>query len=83
MRTKEVKITLDIETANSTEDALAYDIGFNAHYNDGTVLEKHSYIVKDIFCDMAQKGMQSAGSSGCFAMYQDTPGWKSTGLRGS
>ena len=59
MRTKEVKITLDIETANSTEDALAYDIGFNAHYNDGTVLEKHSYIVKDIFCDMTDL-MQSA-----------------------
>ena len=54
MRTKEVKITLDIETANFTEDALAYDVGFVAHYNDGTILERHSYIVKDIFFDMPE-----------------------------
>lgn len=53
MRAKEVKLTLDIETANATEDALAYDVGFVAHYNDGTILERHSYIVKDIFTDMA------------------------------
>ena len=59
MRTKEVKVTLDIETANITEDALAYDIGFTAHYNDGTVLEYHSYIVREVFCDMPDL-MQSA-----------------------
>ena len=59
MRAKEVKLTLDIETANATEDALAYDVGFVAHYNDGTILERHSYIVKDIFTDMADL-MQSA-----------------------
>ena len=59
MRTKEVKVTLDIETANFTEDALAYDVGFVAHYNDGTILEKHSYVIKDIFFDMPDL-MQSA-----------------------
>ena len=59
MRTKEVKVTLDIETANTTEDALAYDIGFVAHYNDGTILERHSYIIRDVFCDMSNL-MQSA-----------------------
>ena len=59
MRTKEVKVTLDIETANTTDDALAYDIGFVAHHNDGTILERHSYIIRDVFCDMADL-MQSA-----------------------
>ena len=59
MRKKEVKITLDIETANTTEDALAYDIGFVAHYNDGTILERHSYIIKDVFFGMADL-MQTA-----------------------
>ena len=53
MRTKEVKVTLDIETANTTEDALAYDVGFVAHYNDGTILEKHSYIIREVFFGMA------------------------------
>ena len=52
MRTKEVKVTLDIETANTTEDALAYDVGFVAHYNDGTILEKHSYIIREVFFGM-------------------------------
>ena len=59
MRMKEVKVTLDIETANTTEDALAYDVGFVAHYNDGTILEKHSYIIKEVFFGMADL-MQSA-----------------------
>ena len=53
MRTRDVKVTLDIETANTTEDALAYDVGFVAHYNDGTILEKHSYIIREVFFGMA------------------------------
>lgn len=68
MRNKEVKITLDIETANFVEDALAYDIGFIAHYNDGTVLERHSYIIKDIFFDQADL-MQSAYYSHKIPLY--------------
>ena len=59
MRTKEVKISLDIETANTTEDAIAYDVGFVAHYNDGTILERHSYIIREVFFGMADL-MQSA-----------------------
>ena len=59
MRTREVKVTLDIETANSTEDALAYDVGFVAHYNDGEIIERHSYIVRDVFFNMADL-MQTA-----------------------
>lgn len=59
MRTRDVKVTLDIETANTTEDALAYDVGFVAHYNDGTILEKHSYIIREVFFGMADL-MQSA-----------------------
>ena len=59
MRTREVKVTLDIETANSTEDALAYDVGFVVHYNNGEIIERHSYIVRDVFFNMADL-MQTA-----------------------
>ena len=54
MRTKEVVVSMDIETANTTEDALAYDIGFTAHHLDGEVLERHSYIIKDVFFGMPE-----------------------------
>lgn len=49
MRTTEKIMVLDIETANTTEDGLAYDIGFIVADRHGNIFEKHSYCVYDIF----------------------------------
>ena len=45
-------IMFDTETANDIECPLCYDFGFSVLDTDnGKVLEKHSYVVADIFCD--------------------------------
>lgn len=46
---KHYYLVLDVETANSTEDALVYDIGFAITDRMGNIYEAHSYINKDIF----------------------------------
>lgn len=46
---KHYYLVLDIETANITEDALAYDIGFAVADRKGNIYEKYSYINSDIF----------------------------------
>lgn len=45
-------IVLDCETTNTLDDPICYDVGF-AVINpwSGETIEKHSYVVADIFCD--------------------------------
>ena len=47
-------LVLDVETANSTEDALVYDIGYAVCDRKGTIYEADSFIVSDIFFDEAE-----------------------------
>lgn len=56
---KKLFLVLDVETANSTEDALVYDLGFAVTDRDGKIYEAHSYVIADIFKDEAEL-MQSA-----------------------
>ena len=46
---KKLFMVLDVETANSTEDALVYDIGFAVCDKRGNIYEAKSFIVSDIF----------------------------------
>lgn len=43
------KMVLDVETANSTDDALVYDVGFVITDKQGRIYERHSYVNIDIF----------------------------------
>lgn len=51
MGRKNFYLVLDVETANTTEQALVYDIGFAVIDRLGIIQEKHSYIVSEIFFD--------------------------------
>jgi DNA polymerase III epsilon subunit-like protein len=42
---------LDTETTNDIECPLCYDVGFSVINDEGKTLEKHSYVVADIFLD--------------------------------
>lgn len=44
-------LIIDTETTNSLDDALVYDIGFIVADYNGSIYEKHSFVVADIFCD--------------------------------
>ena len=44
-------IMLDTETANDLECPLCYDLGFSVLDTEKGVIEKHSYVVADIFLD--------------------------------
>lgn len=44
-------IVIDTETTNSLDDPFCYDVGFAVVDAEGTVYEKHSYVVADIFLD--------------------------------
>lgn len=44
-------IVLDIETTNSVDDPIAYDVGFSVIDKDGKMYESHSYVVADVFLD--------------------------------
>ena len=46
---KKYYLILDVETTNSTEDALVYDVGFVVADKDGKTYEGDSFIVSDIF----------------------------------
>lgn len=50
---KKFYLVLDVETANSTEDALVYDIGYAVCDRRGNIYESESFLVKDIFFDEA------------------------------
>ena len=42
-------LVLDVETANSTDDPLVYDLGFAVCDRKGNIYEAESYVVSDIF----------------------------------
>ena len=44
-------IVIDTETTNSLDDPIVYDVGFAVVDAEGTVYEKHSYVVADVFLD--------------------------------
>lgn len=46
---RDLYLVVDIETANHTEDALAYDVGFAIADRYGNIYEKHSFVCSDIF----------------------------------
>lgn len=46
---KHYYLVLDVETANSTSDALVYDVGYAVCDKQGTIYEANSFIVSDIF----------------------------------
>ena len=48
---KHLYLVVDIETANTLEDALAYDVGLAIADRDGNIYEKHSFICSEIFND--------------------------------
>ena len=43
-------MTIDTETANSTDDPLIYDIGLAIHDKSGRVYETRSLVIADIYC---------------------------------
>ena len=51
---KNYYMVLDVETANSTEDALVYDIGYVITDRDGKTYEADSFVVSDIFFGEAE-----------------------------
>ena len=59
MSAKKYYLVLDVETANSTEDALVYDLGYVVCDKKGNIYEADSFIVSDIFFEEANL-MQSA-----------------------
>ncbi len=48
---KKYYLVVDVETANSTEQALTYDIGFSVCDKKGNVYESKSFAISDIFFD--------------------------------
>lgn len=56
---KNYLMVLDIETANSTEQGLAYDIGFAVADRKGKIYEKHSLMIAEMFYNENEL-MQSA-----------------------
>ena len=46
---KKFYLVLDVETANSLEDALVYDIGYAVIDNKGDIYKTASYVIRDIF----------------------------------
>lgn len=50
---KQYFLILDVETANSTTDALVYDLGVAVADRSGNIYETASFIISDIFMDEA------------------------------
>lgn len=46
---KQYFLVIDVETANSTDDPMVYDVGFAIADRQGKVYEAYSYIVSDVF----------------------------------
>ena len=49
MSKKQFYLVVDVETANSTDDALVYDLGYAVADREGNVYETGSLIISDIF----------------------------------
>lgn len=58
-RRKKYVLVLDVETANMTDDALVYDLGFGVYDKQGNEYESYSFVIKDIF-DKEKDLMQTA-----------------------
>lgn len=58
-RKKEYFLIVDVETCNTLEEPLPYDIGYCICDRNGNIEIERSFVVADIFCDM-QDVMQSA-----------------------
>lgn len=56
---KKYVIVLDVETANITEDALVYDLGFGVYDKQGNEYESYSKVITNIF-DKEKELMKSA-----------------------
>ncbi len=56
---KKYVLVLDVETANMSEDALVYDLGFGVYDKKGNEYESYSFVISDIF-DKEKDLMQSA-----------------------
>ena len=59
MAKKKFYLVLDVETANSTDDPLVYDLGGAVCDKKGNIYDTFSFIVRDIF-DLESDLMQSA-----------------------
>lgn len=53
MPKKQYFLVLDVETANSTTDALVYDLGYAVVDRQGTIYASESLVISDIFYDEA------------------------------
>ena len=51
---KQYFLVVDVETANSTNDALVYDLGVAVTDRQGNIYETASFIIADIFMDEAE-----------------------------
>lgn len=58
-RKKEHFLVIDVETCNTLEEPLPYDIGYCICDREGNVYLERSFVVAEIFCDLADV-MQSA-----------------------
>ena len=56
---KKYVLVLDIETANMTEDAIAYDVGFAVADKKGNIYETHSYMVAEMFLDKENRELMN------------------------
>lgn len=56
-RRRHYLLTVDIETANHAEDAIAYDIGFAVVDKHGNVYEKYSFMVAEMFLERRYNDM--------------------------
>lgn len=70
MARKHYYMVLDTETANSTEQPFAYDIGFAIVDRNGNIYETASFVISDIF-DFEQDLMKSAYYANKIPMYLD------------
>lgn len=59
MRKKEKFIVLDVETANSVDDGLVYDLGFVVTDRNGKIYSHYSFCIYDIYV-LEKELMQSA-----------------------
>ena len=53
MNKKKKYLILDVETANSMDDPLVYDIGFAIADNTGKIYEAYSFVISDTDFDTA------------------------------
>lgn len=51
---KQYFLVIDVETANSTDDALVYDLGLAVTDRQGNIYETASMVISDIFTDEVQ-----------------------------